>query len=148
MSSWRLALVLFVLLLQSCGDKAELNADWLRGTWSGTDNPTYEGWQRESDGSYSAITMSEADALYNKVLHRIKLRQTDNRWTLALTKPEDTDATVYNLTDIQKTGFTATNPTADIAQIEYELITVDVLEITRLRGDGRITTSSFKRLQD
>ncbi len=86
--------------------------DWLLGNWQRTNEEegkqTFEHWEKKSDSEYLGFgfTMEETDTIS---FENIRLIKTDTSWAIEVNLPEEAQATVFELTEIDETGFTCEN---------------------------------------
>lgn len=137
-------IILFSLLflsLSSCnkpatsGDQADSHTKanltpnflWLRGNWVRTNNSegreTYEFWEATSESIYQGIgyTMQGIDTVFQE---NMQLSKTNTGWAFIVNMPQESTATVFEVTEITPERFVAENPENEfpkrIAYYRYE----------------------------
>ena len=88
------------------------NFDWLLGNWKRSNDKegkqTYENWVKIDEGVYQGLgyTMQESDTIWEE---GIRLIHTNNAWIFEVKGKDESESTIFELTDIQTEAFTCEN---------------------------------------
>lgn len=88
------------------------NFDWLLGNWKRSNDKegkqTYENWIKLGEDSYQGLgyTMQKSDTIWKET---IRLAHINNAWIFEVKGENDTEPTVFELTEIEQETFTCEN---------------------------------------
>ena len=92
--------------------KKPINFDWLIGKWERLNEEegknTFENWEKISNTQYSGIgfTMQNGDTIQQE---NIQLINTSEKWNLNVKFPEETESTIFKMTNYSENEFTCEN---------------------------------------
>lgn len=117
------------IIIISCNQKKKEsqveNFDWLVGSWKRTNEDkgktTFEDWEKISETEYvgKGITFENEDTLQSE---EMRLAKINDNWQLFVKTPEESQPTIFKMTEYTNDAFTCNNDTIDFPQkIHYWL---------------------------
>lgn len=160
----RIFILLFGILLFSCGEKNKTNSttdkdliestttsenfDWLLGNWKrNNEEPgkeTFEIWNKKNNSEYYGLgfTMQNGDTIKQESIKLIKL---DGKWNLEVKAPDDTEAIIFKMTKFNKEEFICENEELEFPKlIKYWKNKSKINAL--VAGDGMEISFEFERI--